>query len=100
MGAVTVFRLTQTQQWLQITYLPEQEVAEPHFSRSPYQDVRMRRVVGIEALIKQRLRDITKASREETKVSTHLFLDYSPGELIHNKASQFIEHLANIGRGP
>lgn len=39
--------------------LPEQEVAEPHFPGSPYQDVRIRRMAGIEALIKQRLRDIT-----------------------------------------
>jgi hypothetical protein len=39
--------------------LPEQEVTQPYFSRSSYQEVRVRRVVGIEALIKQRLRNIT-----------------------------------------
>lgn len=48
-------------------------------------------MVGIEALIKQRLRNITKVSEEETEISTHLFLDYSRGELIL-KASQIIEH--------
>lgn len=65
---------------MEMTYLPQKEVAEPHFPRSPYQDVRMRRVVGIDALIEQRLRDITKVSGEETKISTHLFLDFSHGE--------------------
>lgn len=61
-----------------MTYLPEEEVAEPHFPRSPYQDVRVRRVAGIEALIEQRLRDIAKVSGEETKISTYL----SPLELL------------------
>ena len=61
-----------------MTYLPEEEVAEPHFPGSPYQDVRVRRVVGIEALIEQRLRDIAKVSGEETKISTYL----SPLELL------------------
>lgn len=68
-----------------MTYLPEEEVAEPHFPRSPYQDVRVRRVVGIEALIEQRLRDIAKVSEEETKISTHLLLNYSHDELPYIK---------------
>lgn len=68
-----------------MTYLPEEEVAEPHFPRSPYQDVRVRRVVGIEALIEQRLRDIAKVSEEETKISTYLLLNYSHDELPYIK---------------
>lgn len=68
-----------------MTYLPEEEVAEPHFPRSPYQDVRVRRVVGIEALVEQRLRDIAKVSGEETKMSTYLFLNYSHDELPYIK---------------
>lgn len=68
-----------------MTYLPEEEVDEPHFPRSPYQDVRVRRVVGIEALIEQRLRDIAKVSEEETKISTYLLLNYSHDELPYIK---------------
>lgn len=67
------FQLTLTERWLETTYLPEQEVAEPHFPRSPYQDVGVGRVVGIEALIKQRLRDITKVSGEDKGKNTPLF---------------------------
>lgn len=86
-GCSSSFQLTQTERWLETTYLPEQEVAEPYFPGSPYQDVRIRRMAGIEALIKQRLRDITKVSGEETKISTHLFLDYSHSELPYIRLS-------------
>lgn len=56
--------------------LPEQEVTEPHFPRSSYQDVRMRRVIGVEALIKQRLRDITMVSGEKTE-DKHILLSHN-----------------------
>lgn len=81
-GHSSSFQLTRTEQWLETTYLPKQEVAEPHFPRSPYQDVGIRRVVGIEALVNQRLRHIAKVSAEETKISTYLFLGYSHGKFL------------------
>lgn len=61
-----------------ITYLPEQEVTEPHFSRGPYQDVRVRRVVAIEALIEQGLRDITKAigKQKHTSLCSTLLVNF------------------------
>lgn len=59
------------------TYLPEQEVTQPHLPRSPDQDVGMRRVVAIEALIKQRLGDITRwAGDRSTGLSVALSVNF------------------------
>lgn len=60
-------------------------------------------MVGIEALIKQRLRDIAKVSGEETKVSTHLFLDFSHGDIRLPRLQNTIECISQyylVHRGP
>lgn len=60
-------------------------------------------MVGIEALIKQRLRDITKVSGEETKVSTHLFLDFSQGDIRLPSLQNTIKYISQyylVHRGP
>lgn len=44
-------------------YLPEQEITQPNLSRGSNQEVWIRGVVGVQTLIKQRFRHITKKDR-------------------------------------
>lgn len=46
-------------------YLPEQEVAEAHFSRSANQEVGVGRTAGVQALAQQRFGDVTSENTRQ-----------------------------------